>query len=89
MSNSNDYMIPEFKDCDCGARIRIIYTHSPNPKFPTVSIGFAACGCGDTHYSFIGDDSEVVGAAEDLERFMLSKGKGVDTKKLFRSRQAH
>ena len=76
MKNNVDF--PEFKDCPCGARIRLAYLENPN--FPTVVIGVGDCGCGDTHFVMLGPDADVRAAAEDLERYSLARGNPVTGK---------
>lgn len=73
MKNNVDF--PEFKDCACGARMRLQYVE--NPHFAKVYIAFAACGCGESYFSLVGDGVDVTAAAEDLEGFLASRGQTV------------
>lgn len=69
--------IPEFKDCDCGSRIRLHYVE--HPYFPKVHIGLCDCSyCGDSHFIMFGDDADVVACAAHFQAYLESRGKGVD-----------
>lgn len=77
MKNNVDF--PEFKDCGCGARIRVIYAE--NLRFADVYIGFASCACGESHFSLIGDGVDVRAAAKDLEDSLAASGAPITERK--------
>lgn len=68
---------PEFKDCSCGSKLRLVWLD--HPDFPRVDIGLCECShCSESHYVMLGDDLDVRACAEDMKAFYEARGKGVD-----------